>query len=473
MNAERLGAIDATYLAAEESRVPLHVASLAIFEAGPLLDERGVFRLDEVRARIDGRLGLLPRLRQRVADVPFGIARPVWVDDVDFDIVNHVDVVGLPSPHDEAALLQLAAELVMTPLDRARPLWHLRFVTGLEGDRVALIERAHHAMVDGVSGVDVSVVLLDASPDSPANVDTGWEPAPAPGAVALLVGGVIDRVRAPWVSGARTVVSLANPARAARNAREVVAALRTVGASGARAPRSSINMQVGSRRRIVVLRERLSDVRSAGHARGATVNDVVLTAVAGGMRALFLSRGESLPPDRTVKVLIPVSLRDESESMTLGNRVGGLLASLPIGIGDIDERLEAIAKTTKELKASPEASAADVLLRVADLLPPSIAKTIGRGVHHQPFVNTVVTNVPGPPFPLYAMGARMLEAFPIVPLGGNMDLEVAVLSYDGALTLGITADCATCPDVEVFADGLERSLCDLGARWSPAVVEAT
>ena len=213
MSADRLTAIDATYLVLESPRVPLHVGSIATFEAGPLLDAKGNLRLAELRRRIGSRLDLLPRLRQRVAPVPFGVARPVWVDDEHFAIEHHVDAVGLPSPHDDGALLRLAGRLFMQPLDRDQPLWHLCFVTGLDHDRVALVERAHHAMLDGVSGVDVSALLLDAAPDMPEGPPSQWRPAPAPGLAQLLVEGIADRVVAQAQVAGELFGSFRHPAR--------------------------------------------------------------------------------------------------------------------------------------------------------------------------------------------------------------------------------------------------------------------
>ena len=470
MNPDRLGAIDATYLAVEEPREPLHVASIAIFDRGPLCDPDGSLRLDTIRRRIDTRLGLLPRLRQRVAEVPLGIARPVWVDDESFDIANHVDVVPLPAPGDETALLQLAEELVMEPLDRSRPLWHLRFVTGLSGDRIALIERAHHAMVDGVSGVDVSLVLLDMSPDTPDDVVQKWLPRPTPSATSLLIDGAVDRLTAPVAATLRAMPSFRHPLGVARGIADVAGSLASLRHDGVTAPRSSLNQQIGSARHLAVIRQQIEAVRAAGKPTGATINDVVLAAVAGGLRELLLARGEPLSPNQQLKILVPVSVRTSGESMALGNRVGALLTPLPIGIGNPRARLEAIAETTRTLKQSQEAATADLLLQAADLLPPSLARLLQRGVNHQPLVNMVVTNVPGPPFPLYTLGARMLEAFPVVPLGGNMSLEVAVLSYNGALNLGVTSDRDTCPDADVFVHGVEHTFDTLGAHWSPVLV---
>ena len=469
MNPDRLGVVDATYLAIEDPRTPLHVESIAIFERGHLLDSRGRVRLDAIRARINGRLDLLPRLRQRVVDVPFGVARPVWVDDEQFDIANHVDAVALPKPYDEGALLRLAEALAMEPLDRTRPLWHLRFVTGLSGDRVALVERAHHAMVDGVSGVDVSLVLLDTTPDAPDTPPPPWTPRPTPWPGELLVDGVVDRLTAPVDAAVRAARWFARPDRFLGGWAKTRTALGALRNDGIRAPRTSLNRSIGYGRRLVLIRQRLDAVHATGKAADAKVNDVVLTAVAGGLRELLLGRGEALAPDLCLKVLVPVSVRANEESMALGNRVGALLMPLPVGIGDPHERLVAVAATTRALKQSDEADTADHLLQFADLLPPSVAKLIQRGVHHQPLVNMVVTNIPGPAFPLYAMGGRMLEAFPVVPLAGNMPLEVAVLSYDGALNLCVTYDEDTCPDAPAFVHGLEHGFELLGAHWTPTL----
>jgi WS/DGAT/MGAT family acyltransferase len=469
VNPDRLGAVDETYLTVEGPGTPMQVGSIGIFEAAGLCDRRGRLRLAEVRERIAARLGLLPRLRQRLAEVPFGVNRPVWVDDEAFDIAHHVDAVPLGPPYDEAALLRLAEQIAVEPLDRTRPLWHLRFVTGLDGDRVALIERAHHALIDGVSGVDVSLVLLDTTPDAPAGSFERWTPRRAPTPGELFVGGVADRWTAPFELAARATRALFHPVTFTRGAADVANALAALRRDGVRAPECSLNRALGSTRELIVVREQLEAVRKAGAPAGATVNDVVLAAVGGGLRDLFLARGESLPPDRTVKVLIPVSLRTGSQSAALGNRVGGLLLSLPIGIGDPGERLRGVIAATRALKASREATTADLLLQAANLLPPSVAHVVQRGVNRQPLVNLVVTNVPGPDFPLYALGSRMLEAFPVVPLGAQMTLEVAVLSYDGALNLCVTADRTACADAEVFAGGLRRGFESLHAHWTPVV----
>jgi diacylglycerol O-acyltransferase len=470
MTYTRLGAIDDAYLVMEAPNTPLHVASVGIFEGRGLCTERGRLRLAHIQRWIESRLDQLPRLRQRVESVPFDLARPVWVDDDAFDIAHHVDAVALGRPNDEAALLRAVEDLVMQPLDRGHPLWHLRFITGLEGGRVALVERAHHAMVDGVSGVDISLVLLDPSPRAggaaPASTWVG-EPPPSP--VALVRDAAAEALARP-ADLARSALSAArHPRSSAKVAGDAVRTITTLRSSGLIAPPTSLRGELGATRTLAFVRQVLGEVAAIAAEHGATVNDVALTAVANGLRALFVARGEALPSDRTVHVLVPVSVRVGAEANALGNRVGGLVTPLPIGIGDPVDRLHTIAATTRALKRSGEAATADRLLQAADLLPPFVARRIVRAVDQQPLVSMVVTNVPGPSFPLYALGSRMLEAFPVVPLGAGMTLEVALLSYDGQLNLSVTADRDACPDVEVFSQGVADGFAQLVAgRSAPA-----
>jgi WS/DGAT/MGAT family acyltransferase len=463
MTVDRLTALDASFVWFERPGVPIHVGAVATFEAAPLLDGSGRLRLAELREHIAGRLDALPRLRRRLASVPFDLDRPRWVDDPDFDIAHHVGEVRLPSPGDDAALRRVAGDLQGQMLPRDRPLWDLHFVTGLSGDRVGLVERIHHALVDGVSGVELATLLLDLDPDAPAPPPPPrWSPAPPPDPLSLFAAGLRDRLADP-VRAAGALAGLAlHPARAAQAAGTVARGLGTMVDQGLLAPRTSLNAPLAGGRTLAWVRARLDDVRAAGRAVEASVNDVVLTAVAGGLRWLFLERGERLPPDLVLKVLVPVSLHGADEHGTLGNRVSAVYAPLPVGIGDPQARLAAVAASMRRLKAQPEADSMGLVLDAANGVPAGVARLIARAVDHQRFVNLVVTNVPGPPVPLFACGARMLEAFPVVPLDANMTVGVAVLSYDGTLTISLTADDLMCPDVDVFAAGIERSLAQLG-----------
>lgn len=335
-------------------------------------------------------------------------------------------------------------------------------MTGLDGDRVGLVERVHHALVDGVSGVDLAGVLLDLDPDTPAAKPREWSAEPLPDEAALLAAGLRDRLADP-VRAARDVAGVArHPSALLRTAATVARGLGAIVGNGLLAPRTSLNTPPSGARHLAWVSTRLDDVRAAGSDAQAKVNDVVLAAVAGGLRWLLLERGERLPPDLVLKVLVPVSLRGVDEHGALGNRVTAMVAPLPVGIGDPEARLDAVARSMRRLKSRPVAQSMGLILDAVNALPAGAARLVARAVEHQPFVNLVVTNVPGPPVPLYAAGARMLEAFPVVPLGANLSIGVAVLSYDGALTITLTADDLVCPDVEVFAAGIERSLAQLG-----------
>jgi len=463
MSIDRLTALDASFVWLERPGVPIHVGAVATFEAGPLLDGRGRLRLDDLRSRIGARIGEMPHLRCRLVPVPFGLDRPRWVDDPEFDIARHVGEVRLPAPGDDAALRELAGRLQAEVLPRDRPLWDLRFVTGLAGDRVGLIERVHHSLVDGVSGVDLATLLLDVEPDAPAPPPPApWAPGPAPEPAELAAAGLVDRLADPGRAMGATLRLARHPSAAARVLRTLVSGIGAMADDGLLAPRTSLNAPPTGGRRLAWVRTRLDDVRAAGAPTGASVNDVVLSAVAGGLRSLLLGRGEGLPTDLVLKVLVPVSVRAPDEHGTLGNRVAALYAPLPVGIGDPQDRLARVSSAMRRLKSCPQSDATGLVLGAADALPVGAARLLARAVDRQRLVNLVVTNVPGPPFPLYAAGARMLEAFPVVPLGANLTLGVAVLSYDGALTVALTADDRTCPDVDTFARGIERSLAQLG-----------
>lgn len=467
MSGSRLSAVETAYVELAAQGTPVQIGSVGTFEGGPLLDEEGLFRIDDVRARVAARLHLLPRLRQRIVPAPLGLGRPSWIDAVDFDVADHVQVVSLCQPRDEAALHRLAAELMVQPLDPLRPPWHLCFVTGLSHGRVALVERASHALIDGVSGVDLALVLLDLDADVAPIEPPPWQPEQAPGALRSLVSAWRDQVAVPARLAGATMAAVRRPASIPARLGEVVAGVEASLGGGGRAPRSSLNQPTGAGRSLHCIRQELAPISAAGRAVGATVNEVVLAAVTGGLRTLLLARGEDVASDLELRALVPVSLRGVDERGALGNRVSALLMPLPVGLGDARERLRVLTETSRRLKAGPEAAASASLLDLADALPAPVIGGVMRLLTHQPLVNLVVTNVPGPDVPLYAMGARLLDAVPMVPLAGNLTLGVAVLSYCGELTLGITADTGACPDVATFVAGVERAFAEVlvpGAR---------
>lgn len=455
---DRLTTLDASFLWFERPGSPVHVGAVATFEAAPLLDEHGELRLADLRARIAARLDLMPRLRRRLATVPFDLGRPVWVDDPDFDIARHVRAVRAPEPGDDDALRTVAERIQGEVLPRDRPLWDLHVVTGLDHGRIGLVERIHHALVDGVSGVDLATILLDLEPDAPQPPARPWRPAAPPTDVELVGDSVREALAGPVRLAGAAVRSARRPLRTLRGLADAGRGLATMAERGLFAPATSLNAPGRGGRRLAWTRADLDGVRLAAKRAGGTVNDVVLAAVGGGLRAVLLARGEPLPTDLVLKVLVPVSVRADHEHGALGNRVGMIDAPLPVGIGDPDERLAEVVATMARLKARPAAPAVDAVLRGADLLPAPVARALVWAMGHQPLINLVVTNVPGPPGSLYAAGARMLEAFPVVPLSANLTVGVAVLSYGGALTVTVTTDASACPHADVFAAGVERAL---------------
>ena len=437
----------------------MHVGALAIFDGEPFFDTSGRFRLAAVRGLVASRLHLIPRFRKRLMSVAMEQGRPIWVDDERFDIAYHVRLTALPKPGHRDQLLALTARIETHRLDRARPLWELWFVEGLEGGRVALVQKTHHALVDGVSGVDVATVLLDFSAQ-PSMLDAPtWIPVPAPSTQRLLADTMRDRATEPSEI-ARTVRGLARtPGRAAARANQVGQALRSLVESSPLAPRTSFNVPVGRRRDFVGLQIPLDDVKEIRARLGGTVNDVVLATVAGGLRRRLVARGEELPDH--VRVLCPVSVRDESQAMQLGNQVSVMFVDLPIAEPDRAVRLESIRATTDNLKDREQAVGAAFLLDLTQYAVPSMLGLAARLVHRQPFVNLIVTNVPGPQVPLYCLGARMLEVYPMVPLSQNLGLGIAILSYCGVLHFGLYADADANPDLAELAEDLATAFAEL------------
>lgn len=456
----RLSALDAAFLASESPVTPMHVGSLAIFEGAPLRDEAGRFRLEETRAITEERLQLIPRFRQRVVDVPFGIGRPVWADDPDFDIAHHVRLTTLPAPGSERQLRELCEHLHMELLDRSRPLWELWFVDGLSEGRVALIEKVHHSMIDGISGVDVATAMMDLGPE-PRRYDLEpWAPPPLPNRAGLLVSAIADQAAEPFRFAGAVGRAMRHPGEAAAAWAKVARAATTLVSRQTVAPHTSINRPIGRHRRYEVVRQSLSDIKDVREALGGTVNDVVLAAVTGGLRHLLEGRGDAVE-GRPLEALVPVSLRGEGDHLTLGNRVAAMLVPLPIGEADARRRFDHVRQLVGVRKEREQAALSAALLDTTNHWPAVLSALTAGLIHRQPLVNVVVTNVPGPQFPLYAGGARMVELFPIVPLGGNLDISVGILSYDGELTIGLFADAATTPDLALLADGIEKAFLEL------------
>jgi len=457
---DRLTAQDSSFLHLERLETPMHVGGLSVFEGAPFCDDDGRFRLADVRELVESRLHLVPRFRKRLMHVPGELGRPIWVDDDRFDISYHVRLTALPAPGTRQQLLTLTERVQAGMLDRSRPLWELWFVEGLEDGNVALIQKTHHALVDGVSAVDVATVLLDFSPEPTLLDAPPWTPQPAPSPEQLLVDSIVERVTEPAeiVRGFRRV--LRGPRHALERASQLARSVATFVDRSALAPRTSLNRRVGRNRRLEPVRVSLDEVKTIRQRLGGTVNDVILASVAGGLARLLESRDE-LEPGLTLKVMCPVSVRDESEQMQLGNRVSAMFVPLAVGEPDPVKRLEAARAATADLKEREQAVGAAFLSDLSEYAAPTLLGLAARLAHRQPFFNLVVTNVPGPQTPLYCMGGRMLEAYPIVPLTQNTGVVVGILSYCGQLHLGLFADRDTFADLGVLAAGIEDAFAEL------------
>ena len=438
----------------------MHVGAVSVLEGAPFFGADGRFRIDDVRDLVLSRLPLMPRFRRRLMFVPYEQGRPVWVDDDRFDITYHVRHTALPRPGTWEQLVALTTRVQEGLLDRERPLWEIWLVEGLQGGNVGLLQKTHHALIDGVSGVDVATLLLDMHPQYSATDVPEWTAEPAPSASQLLLDTLRERVTQPaeMVRSVRSM--LRGPRRALERAQELVQSISTMVTRDAIAPRTSINARTGRHRRLAVVRVPLADVKEIRRGLGGTVNDVVLAGVSGGLRRLFVHRADDTE-DLQLRVLCPVSVRSADQRGSLGNKVSAMFVNLPVDNRPAIERLHAISAQTADLKERRQAVGAEMLLGMTEYVAPTLMGLAARVVHRQPFFNLIVTNVPGPQQPLYLMGARLLEAFPIVPLTQNLTVVVGILSYDGTLHFGLWGDRDACADIEVFAGGIGDAFTEL------------
>ena len=430
----------------------MHVAGTQIFELGPLRTPEGGVDFAKVRAATEAVLDQIPRYRQKLRWIPF-TQRPVWVDDPDFHLDYHFRHTALPQPGTVDQLQRLASRIMSQPLDRERPLWETWVVEGLEGDRFALVSKLHHCMIDGESGVDLAQVLLSVTPEYEERTPEPYYPRPAPSGAELLRAEVGRRVLMP-VQVARGAASFFAEAGDAWD--EVGQRARAVGemlgwtlkpASG-----TPINGEIGPHRRLDWHSHALADVKAVRRAAGATVNDVVLTTVTGALDAYLRRRGVD-PASLEFRVSAPVSVRRDDERGQLGNRVSSWIVRLPLDQPDPLSRLAAIHETTSQLKSSNQALGVDTIMQVAEWTPP-VLLSLGAQASSGP-INSIVTNVPGPQFPLYLLGARLLEMYPVPPLLPEMGLAIGLFSYDGRVFWGFNADYERVPDLDAFRDAVD------------------
>jgi WS/DGAT/MGAT family acyltransferase len=466
---DRLTALDETFLHLERPETPMHVGAVAVLERTPFLDDHGRFRLDDVRRMVASRLQLIPRFRQRVMPVPFGHGRPVWVDHDCFDVADHVRLTTLPAPGSRRQLLELAERLMAQVLDRDRPLWELWFVEGVDrGEHVGLIHKSHHTLTDGISGIDIATVLLDFTREPTVLDPDGWTPAPAPDPTRL----VVDTVREQMTRPAEMVRTVRRATDAPRDAIDRATGVgRSIGAlldGQVVVPRLCLNAPVGKGRRIETVLVPLETVRAVRETFACTVNDVVLAVVGSAVARVLDAHGE-LHPDLVLKAFCPVSVRDDDQRMQLGNRISTMVVPLAVGERDPLVRLHAVRATTADLKERRQAVGAAALLGLSEYAAPTLLGLAARVAHAQRFANLIVTNVPGPQAPLYCLGARMHEVYPVVPLSQNLTLNVAILSYCGQLHFGLIGDGGAGRDLERLAGGIEDAVAELEDLAAQAV----
>src|SRR3954447_9176631 len=454
---DRLTALDSSFLHLEDNAPShMHVASVTIFE-GPAPD------YDDVVEGIRARLHLVPRYRQKLGFVPFQQGRPKWVDDPTFNIAYHVRATALPAPGEEEQLRALAGRVFSQRLDRDKPLWEIWLVQGLEGNRFALLSKVHHSLVDGVSGADLMTVLFEltrepTAPPEPAEV---WQPRPLPSQSQLLAEALLERGTEPGEIVRTVRHAFRGPREFARNALEAAGGVTALARGTLRpAPASPYNGSIGPHRRFTWVRVRPSDIKAVKNSLGGAVNDVVLATVTGALRRHLHARGVSTQ-DLTLRAMVPVSVRSDLEQGALGNRVAAMMAPLPVWCENPAVRLDVVSDSMRNLKSSGQAVGAEVLTRIGGFAPPTIMAQAARIGSRQRAFNLVVTNVPGPQFPLYIQGSELLDVFPMVPLAMNQRLGIALMSYNGALNFGLIGDYDSMPDLEDFAHHLALSLEEL------------
>jgi WS/DGAT/MGAT family acyltransferase len=450
---DHLSVLDELFLHLEGPNTHMHVGGVTIFE-GPPPD------YEEVLEMVGSRLDMVPRFRRKLAMVPLGLGRPVWVDDTHFNLEFHVRHTALPAPGDEVQLKRFISRVMTQQLDRSKPLWEIWFAEGLTGDRFALISKTHHCLIDGISGVDLMSVMLDFGPEPQRIEGQPWRPEPEPSPDQLLVDAIRERMTSP-AEIMRSLQSAAiDPRLVPNRVLESVKALTEFVGGGFSAPPSSLNQPIGPHRRFEMVLADLGEFKRVKNSLGGTVNDVVLAVVAGGLRWLLESRGEFVD-DLELRVMVPVSVRGRGDQATLGNRVASVWAALPVYERDPVTRLRLTHDAMKDLKSSGQAVGAQVLTTLGEFAPPTVLAQAARLVARQRAFNLVVTNVPGPQIPLYSLGRRMLEVYPVIPLSDNTSIGIALFSYDGSIGFGLIGDYDLASDLAVLAEGIEKSTAEL------------
>lgn len=465
----RMTALDASFLFMETASTPMHAGGVAVFTPPP-----GGFDHERLVRLIKQRIPYVPRYRQRIRDVPFGVARPVWVDDERFDVTYHVRRSALPKPGSRDQLNELVARLMSRPLDRSRPLWEMYLVEGLADGNFAIVSKSHQALVDGLSAVDIAQVMLDLTEEPAAAPGDSWRPRREPTDVELLSQAFTELTTRPAaaVEAVRDTVADVSKtaARFGASAAGMVSAALAVARPSVASP---LNVPIGEQRRFATVDLSLADLKKVRAALGGTVNDTVLAVVAGALRAWLQARGIGVAQGDVMKAMLPISVAISSAASghAGGNRVSATLVELPVGEADPAVRLQQISYQLAELEEGSQFVGADSIVNIAGFAPPTLhalGARVGSTMTSRVY-NLVITNVPGPQRPLYAAGSRMVAAYPCVPLTRNQALSIGLISYDGGVYFGLYADRDALPDLDLLVTCLNESMDELLDRTEQSV----
>ncbi|HEY3210571.1 MAG TPA: wax ester/triacylglycerol synthase family O-acyltransferase [Actinomycetota bacterium] len=456
---ERLGPQDASFLYLETPSVHQHVGGVAILD--PSTASSGKLTTKDLVRVISSRLHLAPRFRQKVVFPPLAAARPVWVDDESFDIGFHMRRAALPSPGGRRELIEYIQRVISRPLDRTKPLWELYLIEGMEDGLAAILTKVHHCMVDGLAAIDLASAVYDFAPEPQILTPPPWEPEPEPGRLDLLLDALMEQATHPAQGLADLAQrTLQTPTRVARQAGEILSGLLDVVGGGVLAPPSPFNRRVGPNRRFAMVEAPVQTFKDIKRSLGATVNDVVLATVAGGLYRFLRHRREPTR-DRFLRAMVPVSVRGKDDRSAMGNRVSSIFVDLPVGPMGGKRRLALIRERTKYLKESNYAVGAEFLMNIGAWAPPTIHAMAARLASRTRVINLVVSNVPGPQVPMYIAGAKLLAQYPVMPIAETMGLSIATTSLAGTMAFGLTADWDTLPDIEYLAEAMEEAMGEL------------
>jgi WS/DGAT/MGAT family acyltransferase len=457
---DRLSGLDASFLHFERAGAHMHFSLLSVFE-GPAPTPTAF------RDHVASRLHLVPRFRQKLRFVPFDQGRPVWVDDPHFNLDYHVRQAALPAPGSDEQLRNFASRILSQQLDRGKPLWELWLVEGLRDGRFAIISKSHHALTDGVASVIIATILFDfdAEPEDPPTSPPPWLPRPEPSDLEVLTEALRERVTGPKEIARGVSTAFRAPRQAARGLGSI---LKTVESGLSASLHPVLNVEIGPHRRFAMVQANLDDLKRVKNTHGGTVNDVILSIVAGAL-GKYLRSHEHDTDGLELRAIVPINTRAADEYGALGNHVTGMVTPLPIWSEDPIERLKVVSEEMRDLKTSGEAAGAEILAKLTDYVPGAIASQAARLQPSQRFYNLLVSSAPGPQLPLHVLGCKMESIVPMVLLSRRQALGVGVGSYDGQVNFGLVGDYDAMADLDSFGLDVEATIAEVVATGPAAV----